>query len=116
MADNLELHEGEVVESEVKGDYWEKTLCMYSQKSGKYWFTNQRILFRGGFTAALRGDRRREDLQRGPLYPVHAHRRQGDDEERQKLQAVGSGPQENCGIYSVKAVIIGKCPAIDEKW
>ena len=53
MADNLELHEGEVVESEVKGDYWEKTLCMYSQKSGKYWFTNQRILFRGGFTASL---------------------------------------------------------------
>ena len=49
-------------------------------------------------------------------YPVHAHRRQVDDEERQKLQAVGSGPQENCGIYSVKAVIIGKCPAIDEKW
>ena len=46
MADNLELHEGEVVESEVKGDYWEKTLCMY-------WFTNQRILFRGGFTASL---------------------------------------------------------------
>ena len=46
MADNLELHEGEVVESEVKGDYWEKTLCMYR-------FTNQRILFRGGFTASL---------------------------------------------------------------
>ncbi|MBS6954168.1 MAG: PH domain-containing protein [Enterocloster asparagiformis] len=53
MADNLELSEGEIVESEVKGDYWEKTFCMYSQKSGKYWLTNKRILFRGGFAASL---------------------------------------------------------------
>lgn len=53
MADTLELHEGEQVEKEIKGDYWEKTFCMYSQKSGKYWFTNERIIFRGGFVAAL---------------------------------------------------------------
>ena len=31
MADALELHEGEVVEKEFKSDYWEKTLCFYSQ-------------------------------------------------------------------------------------
>lgn len=54
MADTaLELQDGEQVEKEIKGDYWEKTLCMYSQKTGKYWFTNQRIIFRGGFVAAL---------------------------------------------------------------
>lgn len=53
MADALDLHEGEQIEKELKGDYWEKTLCFYSQKSGKYWFTNERIIFRGGFVAAL---------------------------------------------------------------
>ncbi|WP_138306970.1 MULTISPECIES: PH domain-containing protein [unclassified Clostridium] len=53
MAVELDLHEGEVVEKELKGDYWEKTLCMYSQKTGTYWFTNERIIFRGGFVAAL---------------------------------------------------------------
>ena len=44
MADALELHEGEAVEKEFKSDYWEKTLCFYSQKRGKYWLTNQRII------------------------------------------------------------------------
>lgn len=53
MAELLDLHEGESVEKEVKGDYWEKFLFSYSQKTGNYWFTNERILFRGGFTAAL---------------------------------------------------------------
>ncbi len=53
MADELELHDGEVVEKELKSDYWEKTLCFYSQKRGKYWFTNQRIIFKGGFTTVL---------------------------------------------------------------
>ena len=116
MADNLELHEGEVVESEVKGDYWEKTLCMYSQKSGKYWFTNQRILFRGGFTASLDLPYEEIDDVRtcsvGPFIPfmptgVKVTMKNG---KSYKLS------QENCGIYSVKAVITGKFPAIDEKW
>ena len=53
MADALELHEGEVVEKEFKSDYWEKTLCFYSQKRGKYWLTNQRIIFRGGCATIL---------------------------------------------------------------
>lgn len=53
MADALELNDGEVVEKEMKSDYWEKTLCFYSQKRGKYWFTNQRIIFRGGFATVL---------------------------------------------------------------
>ena len=50
---DLELQEGEVVEKEIKGDYWEKTLCFYSQKRGTYWFTNKRIIFRGGFIASI---------------------------------------------------------------
>ena len=53
MADTLELLENEVVEKEFKSDYWEKTLCFYSQKRGKYWLTNQRIIFRGGFATVL---------------------------------------------------------------
>lgn len=53
MAEMVELQEGEVVEKEMKSDYWEKTLCFYSQKRGKYWFTNQRIIFRGGFATTL---------------------------------------------------------------
>lgn len=53
MANEVELHEGEVVEKEFQSDYWEKTLCFYSQKRGRYWLTNQRILFRGGFATEL---------------------------------------------------------------
>lgn len=53
MANELQLHEGESVEKELKGDYWEKTFCVYSQKTGKYWFTNERLIFQGGFIAAL---------------------------------------------------------------
>lgn len=53
MADAFELHEGETVEKQIKGDYWERTLCFYSQKTGQYWFTNERIIFRGGFVAAI---------------------------------------------------------------
>ena len=45
--------EHEAVEKEFKSDYWEKTLCFYSQKRGKYWLTNQRIVFRGGFATIL---------------------------------------------------------------
>lgn len=54
MAREIELQEGEVVEKEVQGDYWEKVfLCFYDQKRGKYWFTNKRISFQGGFVTAL---------------------------------------------------------------
>lgn len=53
MIEGLDLHEGESVEREFKGDYWEKSLCFYSQKPGKYWLTSERIIFRGGFIAAL---------------------------------------------------------------
>lgn len=53
MAAALELHEGETVEKEIKSDYWEKTLCFYSQKRGKYWFTSERIIFRGGLATQL---------------------------------------------------------------
>lgn len=54
MAVQLDLHEGETIIKEVKGDYWEKLfLFMYSQKRGKYWFTSERIIFRGGIIAGL---------------------------------------------------------------
>lgn len=53
MEDLFKLHDGEAVEYELKGDYWEKNLGLYSQKTGKYWFTNERIIFRGGFAVAL---------------------------------------------------------------
>lgn len=53
MAAVLELQDGEQVEKEFKGDYWEKSLCFYSQNRGNYWITNQRIVFRGGFGTTL---------------------------------------------------------------
>lgn len=52
MTVDLGLHEGETIEKEVAGDYWEGAI-MGSKKPGKYWFTNERILFRGGFIASL---------------------------------------------------------------
>lgn len=46
----MELSQNETLIEEIKGDYWEKIfLCMYSQKRGKYWITNERIVFKGGF-------------------------------------------------------------------
>lgn len=53
IRETLELKETENIEKEVKGDYWEKNLCFYSQKTGKYWFTNERIIFRGGFITGI---------------------------------------------------------------
>jgi len=39
------LAEGEVVEKEFSSDYWEKRGFMYSQRRGRYFFTNQRVIF-----------------------------------------------------------------------
>ncbi len=41
----FELAEGEVVEKEFASDYWEKVLFAYSQVRGRYYFTNQRVIF-----------------------------------------------------------------------
>lgn len=41
----FELAEGEVIEKEFASDYWEKVLFMRSQVRGRYYFTNQRVLF-----------------------------------------------------------------------
>lgn len=49
----LELKETENIEKEFKSDYWKKTLFTYSQTRGKYWFTNERIIFRGGFATVI---------------------------------------------------------------
>lgn len=43
------LNENEKVELEVSGDYWEKLVFLIEkQKSGKFVFTNERILFYWG--------------------------------------------------------------------
>ncbi len=51
MAVDLGLYENEKVELEVSGDYWgemEFLGLLEKQKSGKFWFTNERILFSTG--------------------------------------------------------------------
>lgn len=47
----IELKEGEVIEKEIQGDYWENLFGIFliSQKRGHYGFTNERIVFKGGF-------------------------------------------------------------------
>lgn len=51
---NFELNAGENIIKEIKGDYWEKSfLFMYDQKRGSFCFTNERIMFRGGFSTTL---------------------------------------------------------------
>ncbi|MBQ9767129.1 MAG: PH domain-containing protein [Lachnospiraceae bacterium] len=41
----FELQEGEEVLREFASDYWEKFLFMYSQKRGRYYMTNRRVIF-----------------------------------------------------------------------
>lgn len=46
----IELRENEVIEREMASDYWESLgFIMTSQVRGRYCFTNQRIIFRGGW-------------------------------------------------------------------
>lgn len=52
MAAQIELQENETILKEIKGDYWEGAIFS-SQKTGTFYFTSQRIVFRGGFIAAL---------------------------------------------------------------
>ncbi len=49
MAAEIELNEGEVIEKEFASDYWTKTLIFMDQKRGRYWFTNERFVFKGGW-------------------------------------------------------------------
>lgn len=54
MAVEFNLQDGETVLKEVSGDYWKKGFFLtYSQKTGRYCFTSQRILFKGGLTEEL---------------------------------------------------------------
>ena len=50
---NIELRANEVIEKEMASDYWESFLFMLSQKRGRYCFTNQRIVFQGGFATEI---------------------------------------------------------------
>lgn len=52
MAAAIELNANESLLKEIKGDYWEGAIFS-SQKPGKYFFTDQRILFYGGFATVL---------------------------------------------------------------
>lgn len=51
----LELRENETIYQEVAADYWETFfgVIMYSQVRGKYCFTNQRIVFKGGWATEV---------------------------------------------------------------
>lgn len=49
----FELQENEVIEKEFKSDYWESVAFLMSQKRGKYYFTNKRIVFVGGFVTEV---------------------------------------------------------------
>ena len=47
---DIQLRGNEVVEREVKGDYWGHIFgIQLSQTRGKFAFTNERIVFKGGF-------------------------------------------------------------------
>ena len=46
------ISDGEHVTEAVKGDYWEKLLCFYSQVRGEYYFTADKIMFAGGFAGS----------------------------------------------------------------
>lgn len=45
IRETLGLKETETIEKEFRGDYW----SFLSQTRGYYWFTNERIIFHGGF-------------------------------------------------------------------
>ncbi|MEE0265846.1 MAG: PH domain-containing protein [Acutalibacteraceae bacterium] len=52
---DLQLRANETVFQEVKADYWETLfgVIMTSQVRGSYCFTNQRIVFKGGFATEV---------------------------------------------------------------
>lgn len=50
---NFELKENEKLEKEIKSDYWETFLFTMNQKRGKYYFTDERIVFQGGFATVI---------------------------------------------------------------
>ena len=50
---NFELQENEIIEKEFKSDYWETFLFTMNQKRGKYYLTNKRIVFVGGFATEV---------------------------------------------------------------
>jgi len=47
---NIALRPSETVELEMKSDYWKALfgVLQFSQIRGKYWFTNERVIFAGG--------------------------------------------------------------------
>lgn len=51
----IELRGGEAVEKEIQGDYWGHLfgVLMTSQTRGHYSFTNERIVFKGGFATEV---------------------------------------------------------------
>lgn len=50
----LDLRPGEIIQEEIRGDYWEKVILFsYSQKRGKIYVTNQRIHVEAGFATVI---------------------------------------------------------------
>lgn len=49
----IELRDGETLQYEVRGDYWEKGILGYMQNRGYIWLTNERIHIEAGFAEVI---------------------------------------------------------------
>lgn len=54
----IQFRANEVVELEMASDYWSNLfgVIQFSQIRGRYWFTNERIIFAGGFAKKIEID------------------------------------------------------------
>ena len=46
------MSQGDHIIENIKGDYWEGFLIFQSQTRGAYYFTNERVIFVGGFAGS----------------------------------------------------------------
>ena len=55
---NITLRPSETVEFEMKSDYWKALfgVLQISQIRGRYWFTNERVIFMGGLATKVQID------------------------------------------------------------
>lgn len=58
MSNSITLRPSENVELEMQSDYWKSIfgVLQFSQVRGKYWFTNERVIFLGGFATRVEID------------------------------------------------------------
>jgi len=55
---NITLRSSETAEFEMKSDYWKALfgVVLFSQIRGRYWFTNERVIFAGGIATQVQID------------------------------------------------------------